>query len=244
MFIEKPHLPERDVSLFLIDKNAENVKLDNLIEAYGHDNLLSGIDSHPDMTFCPLYNGECVVAKEAFDYYSEMLSPYGLKVISGENDISENYPYDIAYNCVLLNGKLFHNIKYTDRAIIKYCDLNNIELVNVKQGYTKCSTLIVNEKSVITCDKKLNEVYLKHGISSLYVNNRSIRIRGFDHGFIGGCGGKISKNKIAFFGDLKTHIDFIKIEKFLNERGIDYVSLCDGILYDYGTLIPLNCQST
>ena len=238
-FIKNPHLPFKEATLFLIDRNAENITINNLIKSYSHSNLLRGINTHPDMTFCPLKDNDIVVAKESYDYYSNLLLPYGFNVIEGENELRSDYPFDIAYNCVILNNKLFHRIQYTDKKIIKYCEEKEIELVDVKQGYTKCSTLIVDEKSVITCDKKLNEIYIKNGIDSLYVDNKNILINNFDHGFIGGCGGKISKDKIAFFGDIKKHKDFDKIHNFLKERKITYTSITKGPLFDYGSLIPL-----
>ena len=238
-FIKNPHLPEGEVTLFLKDRCADNIKLNNLKDAYCHGNILSGINTHPDMTFCSLKDGDAVVAKEGYDYYKKLLSPYGFNIIKGENETKKEYPYDISLNCVIIDNKLFHYLDYTDKAIIKYCEKNEIEPINVKQGYTKCSTLIVDEKSVITCDRKLNEIYEQNGINSLFVDNSDIKINNFDHGFIGGCGGKISKDKIAFFGDIEKHKDYNKISAFLNERKITYISIMKGPLFDYGTLIPL-----
>lgn len=138
-----------------------------------------------------------------------------------------------------MNGKLFHNLKYTDKGIINYLEKRNIECINVKQGYTKCSTYIVDEKSVITCDKGLCEIYEKNGIESLFIDNSQIKIKGFGHGFIGGCGGKISKNEAAFFGEVEALKDYEKIKAFLDKRGILIKSLLKGDLWDYGSLIPL-----
>jgi len=242
MINSNPHLPDSEACLFLLDRRAEKVKLNNIVQSYEHNNLLAGINTHPDMTFCPLEKNKAVVAKEAYEYYNEMLLKYGYEIMKGENTLKKEYPYDIAYNCVILGGKLFHKIEYTDKAILDYCKENNIELINVTQGYTKCSTLIVDEKSVITCDKKLNEVYLKNGIASICVDNKCIRINNFDHGFIGGCGGKISKNKIAFFGNIKEHPDYQRINEFLRERNVSHLSLTDGQLFDYGSLIPLHIR--
>ncbi len=234
--IENPHLPKDDVSLFICD-NTLNLG-NNFLPSFALSDVLFGINSHPDMSICPLYNGDVVVAKEGYDYYKKIL-PASLNVIKGENDLKKDYPFDIAFNVVILNGKLFHNLKYTDKAILKYCQNKNLEFVNVKQGYTKCSTLIVDEKSVITSDEKLNEIYLQNGIDSLFVSNDDILINNFDHGFIGGCGGKISKDTIGFFGDITKHKDFLKIKEFLTKRNITHKMITYGPLFDYGSLIPL-----
>lgn len=236
MVIKNPYLPKEGVSLFLCDNHIIN--LNNSFASFTHPDILNGINTHPDMTLCPLYNGDVLVCKKGYDYYKK-LETFGINVIKGENDIEKNYPFDIAYNVVIIDNKLFSNTKNTDKGIIKYCEDKNMEIINVKQGYTKCSTLLVDEKSVITCDRKLNEAYLEHGIDSLLVSNDSILINGFDHGFIGGCGGKISKNIMGFFGDVTKHRDFEKINNFLIERNITYKILLKGDLFDYGSLIPL-----
>ena len=54
----------------------------------------------------------------------------------------------IAFNVVIISGILFHNLKYTDRGIVEYCEQKGIRMVNVKQGYTKCSCLPVSKKAV------------------------------------------------------------------------------------------------
>lgn len=239
--VKSPHLPEGVASLFMCDRSI-NKKLENSFLSFEHENVLNGINTHPDMTFCPLYDGDAVVCKEGYEYYKK-LTEYGFNIIKGENVLKKEYPFDIAYNVVLLNGKLFHNLKYTDKAILDYCKKRNVELVNVKQGYTKCSTLIVDKKSVITCDKKLNDVYNKHGIDSILVSNSDILINGFDHGFIGGCGGRISDKTIGFFGDVTVHRDFKLIKEFLDKKNQSYKILIDGPLFDYGSLIPL-CEIT
>lgn len=234
--IKNPHLPSDEVTLFLCD-NTLNLG-SGYLPSFSLPSVLLGINSHPDMSFCPLYNGDVVVSKTGYDYYKKIL-PECLNLIKGENDLKKEYPFDIAYNVVIIDGKLYGNLKYTDKAIIKYCQNKNIELVNVKQGYTKCSTLIVNEKSVITSDKKLNDIYMLNGLDSLFVSSDEIFINNFDHGFIGGCGGKISKDTVGFFGDITKHKDYLKINDFLTKRNIRHKMIISGPLFDYGSLIPL-----
>lgn len=234
--IKKPHLPDYDVSLFVCDNVLNSGS--NFLPSFTLSDVLFGINSHPDMSVCPLFDGDVIVAKEGYCYYKKIL-PESLNIIKGENDLKKEYPFDIALNAVIIDGKLFHNLKYTDKALLKYCQNKNIEFVNVKQGYTKCSTLIVDEKSVITSDKKLNEIYLKNGLDSLFVSNDDILINNFEHGFIGGCGGKISKDTIGFFGDITKHKDYMKIKEFLTKRNIKHKMILNGPLFDYGSLIPL-----
>ncbi len=234
-FLKNPYLPENKVTLFVCDPL---LKSEGSFYSYTHPGLLKGINTHPDMTLCPLFDGDVFVCPESYEYYKP-LEDYGLKLVKGENSLKKEYPYDIAYNLVVLNGKLFHNLKYSEKGILKYLEKAGVEFIDVKQGYTKCSTYIVDEKSVITCDKKLCEVYEKNGIEALLVDNKEIKINGFDHGFIGGTGGKISKTEAGFFGDVTVIKDYEKINSFLSKRGITIKILKNGPLFDYGSLIPL-----
>ena len=235
-----PHLPKEKCKLFLIDENAKPNINGEVINSYPHTEFLIGINTHPDMTFCPLYNKDAVVSSLAYEYYKMHLDKYGYNIIKGENIEKKEYPYDIACNCVIIKNKLFHTVDYTDKAILKYCAEYGIEAVNVKQGYTKCSTLIVNDNSVVTCDRKLRDIYEKNGLNALLVENKDIRLRNFDHGFIGGCGGKISEDTIGFFGDIESFCDFYKLNDFLNMCGVKFKSLIKGPLTDYGSLICLD----
>jgi len=234
-FLKNPYLPENEISLFICDPHSGMKKG---FSSYTHLSVLNGINTHPDMTLCPLFSNDVAVCPESYSHYKP-LEDYGVNLIKGSTTLKKEYPFDIAYNLVILKGKLFHNLKYTDKVILKYLEERNIEFVNVKQGYTKCSTYIVDEKSVITCDKKLSEIYESHGIEALLVCNEQIKLRGFDHGFIGGAGGKISKNEAGFFGDITVHKDYERIREFLSIRGISIKILAPGPLCDYGSLIPL-----
>ncbi len=234
-FVENPYLPEKEISLFVCDPS---VNFEKGFFSYTHKDILNGINTHPDMTLCPVFSGEVFVCPESYEHYKP-LENYGVKLIKGETSLKKAYPYDIAYNLVVLKGKLFHNLKYTDKGILKYLKKRNIEFVDVKQGYTKCSTYIVDENSVITCDRKLQEIYEANGIEALFVDNSQIKINGFDHGFIGGTGGKISKNEAGFFGDITAFKDYDKINDFLSRKGITVKILTSGPLFDYGSLIPL-----
>ncbi|MBQ4109478.1 MAG: hypothetical protein IJC74_01210 [Clostridia bacterium] len=238
-FITKPYLPENKISHAVCDRNFKGeINGVTLIPSYCDKTVLSGIDTHPDMSICPLGDGFFAVSKNSFEYYTELFSGLSVKLLKGENSLKSDYPYDIAMNAVILNGCLFHNLEYTDKAILKFAENYGWKMVNVKQGYTKCSTLIVTENSVITSDKGLAKAYTENGIEALLISPGNIKLKNFDYGFIGGSGGKISKEEILFFGDVKLHPDFYKINEFLAEKNIKYVC-ADGELTDFGSLVPL-----
>ncbi|EOR19788.1 hypothetical protein A500_20195, partial [Clostridium sartagoforme AAU1] len=66
-----------------------------------------------------------------------------------------------------------------------------------------------------------------------------IILEGLDYGFIGGSGGLISKDKMAFFGNLKSYMYGEKVLNFLNKYGVSPIYLKDGKLQDRGSLLIL-----
>ena len=70
-------------------------------------------------------------------------------------------------NCLYLGNKLYGRLDATDKAVLDYCTKNQIELIDVKQGYTRCSTLVVNDNAVITADKSIQNPFLREVIEDL-----------------------------------------------------------------------------
>ena len=240
-FIKSPYIPEKQAKLFLIDRNAKRFEktLQKSLFAFESDLIQKPVSTHPDMTVCILGDDMIALEKNSYSYYKSILERYNFRVLIGKNVISSEYPSDIAMNCVIINGKLFHRLDSTDRVILEYAYQTGLKTINVKQGYTKCSTLIVNENSVITSDKSLFKAYKEEGLDVLYVTCDSIRLDGYGNGFIGGAGGMISPDTLAFFGNIKDHPDYNIISDFLKSKNISVKSLSYEPLYDYGSLIPL-----
>ena len=62
---------------------------------------------------------------------------------------------------------------------------------------------------------------------------------GFEHGFIGGASFKINRNEMAFTGIINDTAERLRIERFLNERGIHAVYLTEESIFDIGSAIPI-----
>ena len=60
-------------------------------------------------------------------------------LIKGQNNIDSKYPYDVWYNATTLKDYVICNKAYTDKTIL---DSHNKEIINVKQGYSKCNICI------------------------------------------------------------------------------------------------------
>jgi hypothetical protein len=109
-------------------------------------------------------------------------------------------------------------------------------MVDVRQGYAKCSIVIVDEDSIITYDKGIERACSAAGMDVLLIRPGYIRLDGYDTGFIGGTSGRIG-DTIFFYGDPDTHPDGDAIRKFILSKGLKISSLKEGELTDIGSII-------
>ena len=208
-----------------------------IIKTPKNEKVSAQICGHPDIILCKLKNHDFVVDTT----YRGLLSKkvHGCNLIEGSSVLKETYPYDIAYNCALVGNNLFCNEKYTDKSILNYCSQNSIKILNVKQGYAKCSICIVSDNAIITADKNIFDTAVKNKIDVLLIENEGIILNGYNEGFIGGATGLLEKNLLAVNGNIELHKNFISIKQFCKEYGVSIISLSDEPIYDVGSIIRL-----
>lgn len=194
--------------------------------------LSEPVASHPDMLcFYYLntlytYGGYYYGNKKLFD-----ILPCNIKIVS--NEPKEDYPNDISLNAFHMGNILYGKLDCIAKEI---SDLfpNKVYL---KQGYSKCSSCILNSKALITADKSIRNAAEKNGIDVLAIQNGDIALNGYNYGFIGGASAMLSKNELLFFGDITKHRDHGKIIEFLKKYNINPVFAKSHSLYDYGGII-------
>ncbi|HLR35395.1 MAG TPA: hypothetical protein VK071_08745 [Tissierellales bacterium] len=200
------------------------------------------ISYHPDIVMHPVDHSTLVIAPNVFDYYEDKLYGMGIKLIRGEKYLGEEYPNNIAYNVGRVNGAAIHNFKYTDNILLYYLNKQGLDLINVKQGYSKCSMAIVDERAIITADNGIHKLMIQNNIDSLLIQPGHIVLKGYNYGFIGGTCGNLSKKHIAFSGSFEKHPDVKKIKKFLKKYNKKYLLIDGNPLIDIGTIITLYCN--
>lgn len=207
-----------------------------IIEIQPNQDVYSEISSHVDIFACKVGNEIIVEPTQNLKDVSNL--------VYGEGKVSNPYPLDIKYNVCIIGKKAIHNFKYTDEILKQKLIDRGFELINTAQGYTNCSISVIDEKSAIVTDKGLNKILQKHGIQTLYLNEKlDIKLLNGNkysekNGFIGGCISKLN-NKIVIFGDL-TKIDFQnKIRNFIQERNLEIIEFKGLDVIDYGGIIEI-----
>lgn len=197
----------------------------------------SKIADHADVSF--FFDGDdtLFVAKE-MEHYIEKLRCYCKNIIILEKTLSNIYPNDVPLNCVRIGRNFICNKKTVSKKILEHMKAKNCRVIDVKQGYTKCSVLPVTDDALITDDNSIAPECRRHGIDVLLISKGEIALAGYDYGFIGGAGGKISADTVLFNGDITRHSDFDVINKFLNKYSITFYGT-DDMLTDIGSILPL-----
>lgn len=151
-------------------------------------------------------------------------------------DYAPDYPENASF-CALAFGNYFvHRLDITAPALLNEATRLGLELIDVRQGYTRCSALPVNDNSVITADAGIAGALRKRGAEVLEIAPGHVLLPGYAEGFFGGCAGRVG-DTIVFNGDLGAHPDCGRIESFIRERGIGVKSFPGQPLRDIGSII-------
>ncbi len=241
--LEKPNLPQGKVTSVAISEKASLKllnKLNNLcIETIKiSDNPeIDIIGHHADISILNIAKNELIISDSQKENIVNFLTKgYRLKTIPG---VKSPYPYDCKLNCAIIGEKVICNPATVPDEIISLFHLYNYKIINVKQGYSKCSVCVVSDSAIITDDESIYYSCSKNGMDTLLVNKGSIKLTGYNYGFIGGCTGLIDNNKLLFNGDINFHKNCNDILDFINRHGVEPVIIKDEPLTDIGSIIPL-----
>ena len=134
----------------------------SLIKILPCNYLETAVSSHPDM-FISSINGLYFydsAVKEMFTFL-DVDSFTKRKFVECNREVPKNkileYPNNISFNCVGIGNNLICNERYTCKSVLEYAYNSGMKILNVKQGYAKCSTCVVNENSIITVNEEITE---------------------------------------------------------------------------------------
>lgn len=202
--------------------------------------LDNSVKSHPDMLV--FADDDRIISHQKYKEIAEAefsliskLRP-NLKQIFSLEPISEKYPNDILFNACKIGKRIFARYDFISSEIKKLAREKQYSIHNIRQGYSACSCLNVDENSIITSDPSLARAARECGISVLSIEKGHITLPFQDYGFIGGAGGAFD-DKVFFLGNVDLHPNGDEIKEFISKRGKLAVSLSDEVLADCGKII-------
>lgn len=152
-----------------------------------------------------------------------------------DKKFNNKYPNNISLNGAFIGDYYICQKNHSDKDLLLWYINNGIEIIDVSQGYAKCSTAIISNNAIITDDEAIYKVCKKlNSIDVLKISKGSVKLKGYDYGFIGGCCFKADKNSLVFFGNPKLHTDYENIKAFCKNYGIELIALNNDKLIDIG----------
>ncbi len=204
------------------------------VSLYPYKKLDFPVQCHADMLFCVLDN--IIFCYE--DYVTEYdlydtLAGSGKEVRFVSAVCGSKYPSDIALNVLVMGDTIFCNISYTAKEVLEYARERGYKIVNVRQGYAACSTLVICEDLAITADKGVCDAIKKQGKECLLIYPDEVVLDGYNCGFCGGASGKID-NTVYFFGDISLMKSAGVITQIAKDKNFELFQISSGRVNDFG----------
>ncbi|MGL4655624.1 MAG: DUF6873 family GME fold protein [Sarcina sp.] len=207
----------------------------NIIQIPKSPHLYDSICAHPDIQVNITSNSNIILASNSTLDISKI--PNEISINFSKKKLEEKYPNNIFLNALNLKDYFIHNLKYTDEVLLS--SIQNKELINIKQGYSKCSCAVISDNALITSDVGIYNSLKPYNIDVLLVPAGDILLPGLSYGFIGGSCGLIAKDKLAFFGSLKNHSYGKEVKEFLFKHSVEPIYLSSSKLIDRGSILTL-----
>ena len=203
------------------------------------DYLSFPVSTHPDMLVFIGF-GKLFTHKKYYNInratIDDIITETSLSLVLSDENIGDKYPSDVLFNCALVGDKLICNPKYVSEHILLEAQINNVTVIPVKQGYSRCSVCVVDNNSIITSDLGICNAAVANGIDCLLICSGNVSLPPYEYGFIGGASGS-DENNVYFCGDINTHPEGEKICEFITSKNKNTVCLDEGMLFDAGSIL-------
>ena len=244
--IENPNLPYNRVKTVLLSGEYKEIieeinKLNiSTITTSACEQLPKGEQYHADMQAVHI-NNEIMVLNECKELIDKLIKN-DINVNKTNVNVQNKYPFNVLLNCVMLDKFVIMNKKTVSIEIYNLCEKINKDIVNVNQGYTKCSTALIRDNAIITSDNGIYNECKKHKIDVLKIKSGYIDLPNYDYGFIGGTCTLIDKNNLLFTGNIKKHPDYELIKSYCLNYNVYLNTLTNNNLIDIGGILPLSYE--
>lgn len=242
-FVQLPNLPHNAAVVLIgelyagVLKKSLNQMGIEVVPVKSDNRLDSRVCSHADLSLIHPGRNRLITTNRNILSLKETLP--GLCIDFSDEEINSLYPGDCRMNACLIGKYAFINRRTASNYLISSLSGLSYEMLEVQQGYTKCSICVVSENAIITSDIGIHCKAKESGIDSLLISPGYIDLPGYKYGFIGGASFKISDNVIAFTGSLDSHPDKDNIEHFLCKYDVIPKYLTDNCIFDIGSAIPI-----
>ena len=194
------------------------------------------VASHPDMLFYRIKDGTLLCDRRYYESNAKLLESTGARFVFSVGVLDKKYPNDVLFDAFEIDGTVYGRLDSIAPEILE----NGKNAVDLKQGYAKCSTLLLGN-AAITADGGICRALQNGGIDVLKLSGGGIGLPGYGEGFIGGASYFDANGRNAvFFGDISEHQEYEEITGFLKERNISLLYPKGIPLTDFGGAVAVN----
>ncbi len=197
--------------------------------------LYEGIRNHADLQVCKIKD-QCFISKEFQKNHSLLSISASNPFITINETLGNAYPKTARLNIVSSETHLICNTKHVAKAVLNFANACNMEIIHVKQAYTRCTTIPLEENAYITDDPGIAKALRNQRFDVLLVTRGRVLLPGHDYGFIGGTAGIID-DTIYFNGDLAYHPDGQAIKNYCHDHNHNTVEIKGQQLMDIGSIL-------
>lgn len=195
------------------------------------------ISSHPDIFLFPLSASHIISSPSIQRKVYDSILERGILLSPSTDTPKGRYPRTASLNAVRIGKYLIHNLKITDGSILSHAKKLGLKQIHCNQGYARCSSIPVDDTSIITCDPGIAKAAKENNIETLLISTKDVILEGEEHGFLGGATSILPNGDIVFLGDITKHTDYGAIHQFLLDRGRGFKYLEGLPLNDSGTIL-------
>ncbi len=190
------------------------------------------LHGHPDI-FLAQINEKLIIAPNSPKYIFDYLHTHSILYQMGKENVGFSYPEIAKYNVSANQNLILCNSTICDSEILNYS--KNLEIINVKQGFCRCSTLILEEDVFITSDQGIFKVLKNRNLEVHYFSDTNIFLPGYRHGLLGGCLGIDKESRrVVVSGSLDTLENGNELRLMLQNLAYDVLELGNKCLLDVG----------
>ena len=199
------------------------------------DRVSEPISAHSDVLYRKL-NNDTIMGSSCQNGNLQLLKSLGYTVIECDK-LSPGYTTESYLNFIINDNHVIRN----NKTAINLEDIytRDKKIIDVKQGYTSCSTIQVTENAYITDDENIHNTLISNGLDCLKIKKGDIELTGYNYGFIGGASVKLNEDSILFFGNINDTTDKNNVIEFLNKYNIEAVFIEGKKLKDIGSALIL-----
>ena len=192
--------------------------------------LPQNIASHADLQILPLGGNAIAVNSEQKEIITK-LNDLGF-IITETDGFTDRYPNDCLLNLLIIKDSIYGNPRCLSDQLT-----GERKAVSVKQGYAKCSTLLIDSGHAVTDDSGISRALTKDGIENICITQKEIQLPGYERGFIGGASGRISSEEIIFCGKISKTKFWPQISPMFENFRVTEIG--NQTPKDFGGIVPL-----